>query len=50
MWEIGLIDSWMDMQTVQIAENEVIVGVKAKLLDGCQSIYTDFQFHIGRRV
>ncbi len=29
-------------ETVMLAENERIVGVVAKLLPGCLSVYTDF--------
>ncbi len=35
-----------EKKTVKIAENEVIVGVVARLLPNRQSIYTDFQFQI----
>ncbi len=47
-WQIKWIESWMKIETVLLAENELIVGVVAKLLSGCQSIYTDFQFQIGK--
>ncbi len=42
LWEIGWIDPDDDMETVLLAENEVIVGVVAKLYPRCQSCYTDF--------
>ncbi len=49
IWKHG--DTWPDLsvETVMLAENEVIMGVKAKLYDECQSIYTDFQFQIAAR-
>ncbi len=47
LWEIGDTDSdWDDVDTVLLAENEVIVGVVAKLSSVCQSSYTSFQFQI----
>ena len=51
LWEIGEIYSgWStENETVLLAENEVIVGVAAKLCPGYQSLYTDFQFHIASR-
>ena len=48
LWEIGYIKSNFEVETVELENNEVIIGVKAKLCDGYQSIYTDFQFLIGR--
>jgi hypothetical protein len=63
LWKIGYTDSndfksdfigettwssWLKRETVQISENEVIVGVVAKLYGHNQSVYTDFQFQIGR--
>ncbi len=42
LWEIGEIKSGFNKETVDIAENEVIVGVVAKLLNSLQSCYTDF--------
>ncbi len=47
--KIGGIEPWMTVDTVLIAENEVIVGVVAKLYPGYQDMYTDFQFQIGVR-
>ncbi len=44
--EIGYVDSNDSVKTVVVAENEVIVGVVAKLFSGTQSCYTDFQFQI----
>ncbi len=43
-WKIGKnIDAeWMKKETVLLEENEVIVGVVAKLSPYCQSVYTDF--------
>ncbi len=48
LWEHGWIQSWLKQETVEIAENEKIIGVKAKLLTDDLSIYTDFQFLIGK--
>ncbi len=47
LWKIGITDSSLKVETVLIAENEVIVGVKAKLAKGVQSLGMDFQFLIG---
>ncbi len=44
IWGIGMNDSLMDVETVLIAKNEVIVGVVCKLYPGLRSRYTDFQF------
>ncbi len=45
--KIGYTEPWFcDVKTVLIAENEVIVGVVAKLYLGFQSVYRDFQFQI----
>ncbi len=35
-------------QTVVLADNEVIIGVIAKLVSGNQSLYSNFQFQIGK--
>ncbi len=42
LWRIGNIDPDCEYETVVLAENEVIVGVLAKLLRNWRSIYTDF--------
>ncbi len=42
LWEIGYTDSDDEVETVLLEENEVIVGVVAKLLPDRQSCYTDF--------
>jgi hypothetical protein len=42
LWNIGRTDGWYKVETVRIAENEVIVGVVAKLCKGWQTMYTDF--------
>ncbi len=42
LWEIGYLQPWFDKETVELAENEVIVGVVAKLSKCSQSYYTDF--------
>ncbi len=47
IWKIG--DTYSvasKVETVVLGDNEVIIGVVAKLKQGCQSIYTDFQFQI----
>ena len=41
LWKIGWIESWFDHKIVMLEENEVIVGVVAKLYPDCQSKYTD---------
>ncbi len=49
-WKIGVTTHpWLKTVTVLIADNEVIVGVVAKLHAGYQSIYTDFQFQIASK-
>ena len=50
LWKIGLTYSGLSMETVGIAENERIIGVKAKLYPGDQSVYSDWQFQIGKFV
>ncbi len=42
IWEHGDTRSWLKKETVVLAENEVIVGVVAKLVLDRQSSYTDF--------
>ncbi len=42
LWEIGWTDTWHKEETVLLAENEVIVGVVAKLYKHYQSMYSDF--------
>jgi hypothetical protein len=42
LWKIGYINSRLDVETVVLEENEVIVGVSAKLHPDFQSSYTDF--------
>ena len=51
LWEIGWTTyaGWKK-ETVEIAENERIMGVKAKLYDHYQSVYSNFQFQIGKFV
>ena len=49
LWEIGFTTgSSLKVETVELEDNEVIIGVKAKLTPGWQSLYTDLQFLIGR--
>ena len=50
LWEIGWTNPDFKKETVEIAENERIIGVKVKLWRKCQSIYTDWQFQIGKFV
>ncbi len=51
LWKIGNTTDYLSMkETVEIAENERIIGVKAKLYLGWQSLYTDWQFQIGKFV
>ncbi len=43
IWKIGFTtDSKISVETVALAENEVIVGVVCKLYSGYHSMYTDF--------
>ncbi len=42
LWKTGDTKSRWENETVEIAENERIIGVVAKLLSGWQSSYTDF--------
>jgi hypothetical protein len=42
LWEHGNTYARLDVETVLLEENEVIVGVVAKLYPGYQTIYTDF--------
>ena len=44
LWEIGGTWSGYEKETVVLEENEVIVGVVAKLWGDYQSSYTDLQF------
>ena len=48
LWEIGFTPSHLKVETVELEDNEVIIGVKAKLNPNWQSKYTDLQFLIGR--
>ena len=50
LWKIGGTASVLKKETVEIAENERIIGVKAKLDPKWQSCYTDWQFQIGKFV
>ena len=38
-----------NVQTVMLAENELIIGVDAKLFGTLKSVYTNFQFLIATR-
>ncbi len=46
LWEIGSTLSYWSKETVVLEENEVILGVVAKLYPNAQSAYTYFQFQI----
>ncbi len=46
LWVIGVTGGWLKKETVVLEENEVIVGVVAKLYSDFQSVYTDLQFQI----
>ena len=48
LWEIGN-THWRRRETVVLADNEVIIGVVAKLYPERQSFYTDFQFQIASK-
>ena len=45
-WDIGMIDvdRQFDTETVVIADNEVIVGFKAKSHPDCPAVYVEWQF------
>ncbi len=47
VWRIGDTRLIWKSRSVKLADNEVIVGVVAKIFKGYQSVYTDFQFIIG---
>jgi hypothetical protein len=50
LWKIGeTTDSYLKVETVLIGDNEVIIGVVAKLLPSLQSIYSDLQFQIATK-
>ncbi len=46
LWEHGYLQPWFEKETVVLEENEVIVGVVAKLHTCYESRYRDFQFQI----
>ena len=49
LWKIGYTTaSSCDVETVELEDNEVIIGVVAKLHPDKQSAYTDFQFKLGK--
>ena len=48
IFEIGKIASGMGVETVVIEDDEMIVGVVAKIWGEYKSAYTDFQFQIAR--
>ena len=43
-WEIGRFKDWMSTETVDIADNEVIVGFRAKSHFDYPAIYVEWQF------
>ena len=43
-WYIGDIREWRQNVTVDIADNEVIVGFKAKSTPACSASYVEWQF------
>ncbi len=43
-WDIGIVESWLQTVTVDIADNEVIVGFKAKSHPSCPAMYVEWQF------
>ena len=47
LWKIGM--TYYSGETVLIAENEVIVGVVAKMYNNYQTRYSDFQFVIAAK-
>ena len=49
LWKIGdTTSSWLRAEIVVLAEDEIIIGVVAKLIPYAQSMYSDFQFQIGK--
>ena len=49
IWQIGATGSDWIKKTVLLEDDEVIIGVICKLLQGYQGCYTDFQFQIASR-
>ncbi len=47
-WDIGGVGYDMQTQTVDIADNEVIVGFKAKSHPDCPAMYAEWQFITAR--
>ena len=47
-FEVG--DCNYTMTAVLIGADEQIIGIKAKLYNGCQAVYTDFQFMVCKRM
>ncbi len=43
-WDIGVVRGYCETQTVDIADNEVIVGFKAKSTPECPAQYVEWQF------
>ena len=50
IWKIGFTHPKYKVETVVIEENEVIVGIVARLSPGEQFVYTNFQFQISKRL
>ncbi len=47
-WKIGHLEEWRQTVTVKIADNEVIVGFKAKSHPDCPARYVEWQFITAR--
>ena len=43
-WDIGVVSGLAKTETVNIADNEVIVGFKAKSHPNCPAVYVEWQF------
>ncbi len=43
-WSIGCVGDWLQTENVDIADNEVIVGFKAKSYPNCPAQYVEWQF------
>jgi hypothetical protein len=49
LWKIGYTTATScGIETIELEDNEVIIGVNAKLFPNKQAAYTDFQFIVGR--
>ncbi len=49
-WDIGDVRDYVRGETVDIADNELIVGFKAKSLPNCPALYVEWQFITARQL